>query len=141
MSNQIVRNLLKPVRSCIFSVMCDEYTDVSNKGQLIFCMSWVNNDLEVSEKFLGFYEIPDIKSSTIVTVVKDILLRYQLNLICAEVNVMAVLAICWENHPVLPLRFLQNNQGLLPILPCSFSYHFRSKVSLKILRFSKTPWD
>ena len=38
------------------------------------------NDLEVSEKFLGFYKIPDIPSSTIVTVMKDILLRYQLNL-------------------------------------------------------------
>ena len=43
-------------------------------------MRWVNNDFEVSEKFLGFYEIPDIKSSIIVTVMKDILLRYQLNL-------------------------------------------------------------
>ena len=40
----------------------------------------MNNELEVCEKFLGFYEIPDIKSSTIVTVMKDILLRYQLNL-------------------------------------------------------------
>ena len=40
----------------------------------------MNNDLEVSEKFLGFCEIPDIKGSTIVTVTKDILLRYQLNL-------------------------------------------------------------
>ena len=38
------------------------------------------NDLEVSEKFLRFYKIPDIPSSTIVTVMKDILLRYQLNL-------------------------------------------------------------
>ena len=43
-------------------------------------MRWVNNNLDVSEKFLGFYEILDIKSSTIVTVMKDILLRYQLNL-------------------------------------------------------------
>ena len=43
-------------------------------------MSWVNKDLEIFEKFLGFYEIPDIKSSTIVTVMKDILLRCQLNL-------------------------------------------------------------
>ena len=43
-------------------------------------MHWVSNDLETSEKFLGFYEIRDIKSSTIVTVMKDILLRYQLNL-------------------------------------------------------------
>ena len=60
--------------------MCDEYTDVSNKEQFTFCMHWVSNDLEISEKFLGFYEIRDIKSSTIVTVMKDILLKYQLNL-------------------------------------------------------------
>ena len=40
----------------------------------------MNNDIEVSEKFLVFLEIPDIKSRTIVTVMKDILLRYQLNL-------------------------------------------------------------
>ena len=52
--------------------MCDEYKDVSNKEQLTFCMRWVNNDLEVSEKFLGFHEIPNIKNSTIVTVMKGI---------------------------------------------------------------------
>ena len=80
MSNQIMRNLLEPVPRCIFSVMCDEYTNVSNKEQLNFCMPWVNNEPEVCEKFLGFYKIPDIKSSTIVTVMKDIVLRYQLNL-------------------------------------------------------------
>ena len=105
MSNQIMRNLIEPVRICNFSVKCDEYTDVSNKEQLTFCMRWVNNDLEVSEKFLRFYEIPDKKSSTIVTVIKDILLRYQLNL---DIS-MTVLTVCWENRPVLPLRFLQNN--------------------------------
>ena len=75
-----MRNLLKPVRSCIFPVMCDEYTEVSIKEQLTFSMRWVNNDLEFCEKFLGFYKIPDIKISTIVIVMKDILLRYQLKL-------------------------------------------------------------
>ena len=40
----------------------------------------MNNDLEISEKFLGFYKILDIKSSTSVTGTNDILLRYQLNL-------------------------------------------------------------
>ena len=73
-----MRNLLKPVRSCIFPVMCDEYTEVPIKEQLTFCMRWVNNDLEFFEKFLGFYKIPDIKIRTIVIVMKDILLRYQL---------------------------------------------------------------
>ena len=75
-----MRNLSEPARSCIFSVMCDEYTDVSNKQKLTFYMRCLNNDLEVSEKFLGFYEIPDKKRSTNVTAMKDILLRYQLNL-------------------------------------------------------------
>ena len=75
MSNQIMRNLLELVRRCIFSVMCDEHPDISNKEQLTFCMRWVNNDLEVSEKLLGFYEIPYINSSTIVTVMKGILLN------------------------------------------------------------------
>ena len=74
MSNQIIKNLLEPVRSCIFLVICDEYKDVSNKERLTLCMCWVNNDLEVLFfiylEFLEFYEIPDIKSSTIVTVLK-----------------------------------------------------------------------
>ena len=73
-------NLLKPVLSCIFPVMCDEYTEVSIKEQLTFCMRWVNNDIEFSEKFLGFHKIPDLKISTLVIVMKDILLRYQLKL-------------------------------------------------------------
>ena len=51
MSNQIMWNLLEPVRKCTFSVMRDEYKNVSNEEQLTFCMHWVNNELEVSEKF------------------------------------------------------------------------------------------
>ena len=71
---------MESIRSCIFSIMCDEYKDIFNKEQLTFCMRWVNSDLEVYEKLLGFYEILDIKSSTIVKVINEILLRYQLNL-------------------------------------------------------------
>ena len=44
------------------------------------CVGYDLYDLEVSEKFIGFYEIPGTESSTIVTVMEDILLRYQLNL-------------------------------------------------------------
>ena len=84
MSNQIVTNLLKSLGSYIFSVVCDEYTDVSNKEQSTFCMHWVNNDLEVSEKFLRFYEIPDIKSGTIVKIMKNILPRCQHHDICHD---------------------------------------------------------
>ena len=72
MFNQIVRNLLKPGSSCVFSVMRNDCTEVYYKEQLTFCMRWVNNDIKVSEKLLGFNEIMDIKSNTIVTVMKDI---------------------------------------------------------------------
>ena len=38
----------------------------------------MDNNLDVHEHFLGFYEIPDIKSPTIVASIKDIMIRMQL---------------------------------------------------------------
>ena len=70
MSNSALRGLLKNIEGNIYSAICDEYTDCSNHEQLTFCL----------ETFLGFYEIPDIKSSTIVSVIKEILTRYQLSM-------------------------------------------------------------
>ena len=60
-----------------FAIMCDEYTDVSNKEQFSFCIRTVNEQLIVDEAFLGYYEIANIKSETIV---KDILLRFGLEI-------------------------------------------------------------
>ena len=110
MSDQIVKNLLKPGSSCVFSLMRDDYTDFSYKEQLTFCMRWVNNDIKVSEKLLGIYEILDIKTIPIVTVMKDILLRYQLNLDIWKGQCHNDASNMWENHSSLPLIFLQNNQ-------------------------------
>ena len=78
MSNNILREILDNVRGNVFSIMVDKYTDVSNKEQLTFCLWWVCDNLEVFEKFLDFYEIPNISSSTIVSVLKDLLMRYNL---------------------------------------------------------------
>ena len=38
MSNSVLREILDDVRDNMFSIMADEYTDVSNKEQLIFCL-------------------------------------------------------------------------------------------------------
>ena len=62
----------------MFSLICDEYTDCSNKKLLTFSLRWVIDNLDVFEHFIGFYEIPDIKSSTIVSVIKDIMILFQL---------------------------------------------------------------
>ena len=42
--------------------MADEHTDITNKEQFSFCIRTVDDNLEVKEDFLGFYELEKIKS-------------------------------------------------------------------------------
>ena len=63
-----------------FSIMVDEATDVSNIERLSFCVRSVDDNLDVSEDFIGFYEIYNIKSEIIINAIKDILLKFHLNL-------------------------------------------------------------
>ena len=63
-----------------FSIMPDEGTDGSNIEQLSFCERSVDDNLDVSENFIGFYNLDNIQSETIVNAIKDILLRCHLNL-------------------------------------------------------------
>ena len=63
-----------------FSIMADEGTDLSNLEQLSFCARTVDDDLNVDEDFLGFYEINNIKSETVVKAIEDILIRCSLSL-------------------------------------------------------------
>ena len=60
--------------------MCDEGTDCSNLEHLSFNTRIVDDELEVHEDFLGFYETENIKSDTIVSAIKDVLLRFNLSL-------------------------------------------------------------
>ena len=81
MASHVLRAKLSSVRDRkFFSIMADEGTDVSNIEQLSFCTRSVDDDLNVSEDFMGFYELKNIKSETIVNAIKDILLRYHLSL-------------------------------------------------------------
>ena len=60
--------------------MCDEGTVCSNLEQLSFNIRSVDDDLEFHEDFLGFYEVDNVKSDTIVVAIKDSLLRFNLSL-------------------------------------------------------------
>lgn len=81
MSNQVLKSVLTPVReNGIHSLMSDEWTDIANLEQMSICVRTVNDDPEVSENFLGFYEILNIENDTIVTAIKDALIRMQLPL-------------------------------------------------------------
>ena len=81
MAQQVLREKLKEVREHdFFAIMADEYTDISNLEQLSMCLRTVTDDLEIEENFLGFYELNDIKSDSIVHAIKDIILRSNLSI-------------------------------------------------------------
>ena len=81
MSSHVLREKLSIIRERkFFSIMADEGTGVSNIERLSFCTRSVDDDLNVSEDFMGFYELKNIKSEMIVNAIKDILLRSHLSL-------------------------------------------------------------
>ena len=80
-SHAIIRSIIEQVQQAdYFTVMLDECVDVSSKEQLTICIRYVDPDLEVHEEFIGLYLCPDIKANTIVSVLKDVLLRLNLDL-------------------------------------------------------------
>ena len=80
MAKQVLAKKIESIRSSeFFGIIADEYTYISKKELLSMCFPWIK-DLRVHEDFVGYYELPDIKSDTIVTVIKDSLIRMQLSL-------------------------------------------------------------
>ena len=81
MGTEVLRIKLEVIRDRRFySIIADEGTDISNSEQLSFCVRSVDDKLNVDEDFLGFYEINNIRSETIVNAIKDILRRCSLSL-------------------------------------------------------------
>lgn len=78
---QVLQEKLAAIRDCkLFLIMVDEWSEISNKGQLSFCVRASGDNLNIDKDFLGFCEVAKIKSETVFNVVKDILLRCSLNL-------------------------------------------------------------
>ena len=81
MASQVLQEKRSAIRERNFSsLVADEGTDISNIEQLSLCIRSVDDNFEVSEDFVGFYELSNIKSETIVNSIQDILIRCQLSL-------------------------------------------------------------
>ena len=80
MANEVIRDLVRETGENYFSLICDEYADISNKEQLPFCLRWVNSNLDAFEDFIGFYQIPNIGADTIASVIQDALQRLPLSI-------------------------------------------------------------
>jgi len=76
-----LRKIASSIReSGYFALEADEVIDVSNKEQLVVCLRWVDSKFEPHEDFIGLYHADDIRAETIVTVLKDTVLRMNLSL-------------------------------------------------------------
>ena len=82
MANHVIRDLVSEIRGGFFSIICDKYTDISNKEQLTICIRWVDKELiRGPRRFPRVYNVPDIGAETIVSAIKDVLLKLQLSLV------------------------------------------------------------
>ena len=44
MANHVLRSTLESIsKSTFFAIMADEYSDIFNKGQLTFCIRWIDD--------------------------------------------------------------------------------------------------
>ena len=69
---EIVKNIQDAV---IYTVLADETADVSNKEQLVLCIRWVDDDINVHEEFIRLHPMPGTRADNIVFVIKDMLLK------------------------------------------------------------------
>ena len=77
----MLRKILESIHTSPFlAVMVDETTDKSNKEQLRLVARWVSGDFTVSEGFLGLHYLSATDAQSIVSVMKDAFLRFQIPL-------------------------------------------------------------
>ena len=60
--------------------MVDETTDAANKEQVVIVVRWVDDAFNAHEDFIGLYVTGSTNAQALVAIIKDILLRLNLNL-------------------------------------------------------------
>lgn len=81
MVQMIVREISDNIRkSLYFALMADETTDVANKEQLVVCLRWIDQALDVHEDFTGLYQIDNTSAQTITDSIQDVLVRLNISL-------------------------------------------------------------
>ena len=81
LGNTILRDLVSDLQSSPFiCVMVDETTDISNREKSTIVIRWVAQDFQMHEEFIGLYNVPSIDSATVVGMIKDVMIRMNLNI-------------------------------------------------------------
>ena len=78
---KILRDIAKNINdSTFYSIMTDEVADCSNKEQFVICFRQVDKSFDTHEDFIGIDNVSNIKAGTLVTIIKDVLIRLNIPL-------------------------------------------------------------
>jgi hypothetical protein len=77
MARSIYQEITGEISGKWFTIMVDETTDLE---QMVLCLRFVSNDLEVHEEFIGLYSLESTSAESIVGTIKDVLLRMNLRI-------------------------------------------------------------
>ena len=81
MALQVLRKVMGDIQEAVyFTVMIDEITDQSNREQVVLVLRWVDETLEAHEEFIGLYMTSSITADSLVSIIKDTLLRMNLKI-------------------------------------------------------------
>ena len=80
MALMILRKIASEISGIWFTLMVDETTDLSNTEQMILCLRYVDDDLDVHEEVIGIHSLESTSADSIVSTVRDILLRLNLRI-------------------------------------------------------------
>ena len=79
MGQCVLRELVSTSRNVTgppwFSLIADEATNICSTEQLNLLIRWVSDDYDVHEDSIAFFGVPDTKSETLYSVIRDILIR------------------------------------------------------------------
>ena len=66
MALTVLRGITERLTDRYFSIMVDETTDISNVEQLVFCIRFVDGQLNCHEEFIGLHSMDSISADSII---------------------------------------------------------------------------
>ena len=75
-----LRDITADISGKWFTLMVDETTDLANTEQMVVCLRYVEDNLKVYEEPVGLYSLESTSTETIVSTIKDVLLRMNLRI-------------------------------------------------------------
>ena len=101
-------------RMQIFVYNCwQRYWREQKRTAIVFCLWPVDENLNAFKDFINFHQLENIKSDTIVYVIKDILIRMNLSLSNCRGQTYDGASNMMEKKSEFRLKFLQSSQKLL----------------------------